>query len=166
MTTSTTPLPIYTVTELNYGTLTSTGGSTTGGSKPAPVAASGSLYKANVFLTLMAFSLNLSSDNYVAFKNCPVCNLAPTVYDATTKTYTNNLTKFGSMLLKLIVNSFNTEYGTSFKDNEFAIESQDNDQNSKCGYLIYSKDLNISINTWCQIGNETRVSIRFIDAIS
>lgn len=152
-------LPIYTVTELNYGIASS------GPSTPVPVAATGSLYKANVLLPLMAFNLNLSTDNYVAFKQCPVCNEAPTVYDSTTLTYTNNLTKFGSMLLNFIVNEFNTLYGTDFKTDQFAIMSQGNDQNSVCGYEVYSASLNITINVWTQVGNESRADIRFIDAI-
>ena len=154
-------LPQYTVTELNYGIAGATVTSTVSTSTPA----AGSLYRANVLLPVVILNLDKPTSNK-SFISCPITNLSPTTLDTTTGLYTNNLTNFGNNLLDLIINEFNTIFGTDFTTDQFGIMTVSTDQNSLCSYQVYSAPLNLTIDVWVQIGTETRVSIKFIDAIA
>ncbi len=131
-------------------------------------------YIANVFLPVSIFNLNESSlARLTTFKECPLCNMASSINVLTSTTSTTstttssinnpNLTNFGNFFLKLIVNEFNTTFGTDYTYNDFSINSaeSDNDQNSRCTYILTNITNNFQITCYAEIGDQVGISMRF-----
>ena len=60
----------------------------------------------------------------------------------------------------LVINAFNTQFGTTHNPANFVIEQIPNDQNSRCAYELYPVDVNnlLRIRVYCQLGQEFSLS--------
>lgn len=136
-------------------------------------------YIANVLLPVSILNLNETSLTKLnSFKSCPVCNVAASSSSSSTTSASTsgsvntslpannpNLTPFGNFFLNLIVNEFNTLYGTDYKSSDFTINTiSQNDQNSLCAYLIINQANNFSITTYIELSNQVHISMRFDEA--
>lgn len=153
-----------TSTSTSGSSTSSTGSTTTSTTPPTPKAASGSYYRCDVFLPLSFFNKSDNVNTNSFGQSCPTTNITPpTVTDGV---ITNNLTLFGSDLLDLVLNTFNERYGTQLTTEQFSIKSTDNDQNSTCGYEVYSTKFQIFISAYVQLANQISTNILFIDGIA
>lgn len=130
-------------------------------------------YIANVLLPVSILNMNdptLSGSS--SFKSCPLCNVpasevtnVSTATGASAPTTNPNLTTFGNFFLNLIVNEFNTLFGTEYTPSDFSINSVlNNDQNSLCCYYLVNLNASFAITCYVELSNEVYISINFDDS--
>lgn len=132
-------------------------------------------YIANVLLPITSLNLNETTLTKLnTFKSCPICNIDSTVTVGTSTTSTTsstssnlinnpNLTKFGNFFLQLVVNEFNTIYGTDYTYSDFSINSQqnENDQNSLCTYILTNIANDFTITCYVETSTQIHISMAF-----
>jgi hypothetical protein len=141
----------------------STSGPSGGTASPSEV----TNYVANVLMPVSILNMDKPFTNQsLFFEGCPLVDSIQNVVVNGVSTLSKVLTRFGTFLLDLIVNEFNTIYGTQFTTLEAEIidlPSSENDENSQCVYSVLINSGNVSgsiaIKCYVQVGIQTHVSL-------